>query len=64
MTAPAPVLVRIANHLRTRTGWRANATALGFGGNGITFSAIAAQLVARAILGIEDPDAGLFALEE
>ena len=30
-TAPAPVLVRIANHLRTRTGWRANATALGFG---------------------------------
>jgi glycine/D-amino acid oxidase-like deaminating enzyme len=37
---------------------------LGFGGNGITFSAIAAQLVARAILGIEDPDAGLFALEE
>lgn len=37
---------------------------LGFGGNGITFSAIAAQLVARAILGIEDPDAGLFALKE
>jgi glycine/D-amino acid oxidase-like deaminating enzyme len=36
---------------------------LGFGGNGITFSAIAAQLVSRAILGINDPDANLFALD-
>jgi glycine/D-amino acid oxidase-like deaminating enzyme len=36
---------------------------LGFGGNGITFSAIAAQLVSRAILGIPDPDANLFALD-
>lgn len=35
---------------------------LGFGGNGITFSMLAAQLVSRHILGIKDPDAGLFAL--
>lgn len=36
---------------------------LGFGGNGITFSAIAAQVVSRAILGIQDSDAELFALD-
>jgi glycine/D-amino acid oxidase-like deaminating enzyme len=36
---------------------------LGYGGNGITFSAIAAQLVRAAILGIADPDAGLFSLD-
>lgn len=35
---------------------------MGYGGNGITFSAIAAQLIQRAILGIPDPDAELFAL--
>ena len=35
---------------------------LGYGGNGITFSAIAAQVIQRAILGIADPDADLFAL--
>ncbi|WP_431280706.1 NAD(P)/FAD-dependent oxidoreductase [Humitalea sp. 24SJ18S-53] len=35
---------------------------LGFGGNGITFSAIAAQVIQRAILGLPDPDADLFAL--
>lgn len=35
---------------------------LGFGGNGITFSMIAAQILQRAILGIPDPDAALFAL--
>lgn len=35
---------------------------LGYGGNGITFSAIAAQLIQRAILGLPDPDADLFAL--
>ncbi|WP_424812975.1 NAD(P)/FAD-dependent oxidoreductase [Roseococcus sp. YIM B11640] len=33
---------------------------LGFGGNGLTFSAIAAQLIQRAILGLPDPDAELF----
>lgn len=35
---------------------------LGYGGNGITFSVIAAQLIQRAILGLSDPDAELFAL--
>jgi glycine/D-amino acid oxidase-like deaminating enzyme len=35
---------------------------LGYGGNGITFSMIAAQLIQRAILGLNDPDADLFAL--
>ncbi|MFT3987982.1 NAD(P)/FAD-dependent oxidoreductase [Aestuariivirga sp.] len=35
---------------------------LGFGGNGITFSMLAAQLVSRHIQGLKDPDAELFAL--
>lgn len=35
---------------------------LGYGGNGITFSVIAAELIHRAILGIGDPDTDLFAL--
>lgn len=35
---------------------------LGYGGNGITFSVIAAQVIQRAILGLRDPDADLFAL--
>jgi glycine/D-amino acid oxidase-like deaminating enzyme len=35
---------------------------LGFGGNGITFSMLAAQLVSRHIQGIADPDAPLFSL--
>ena len=35
---------------------------LGFGGNGITFSMLAAQLVSRQIQGITDPAAELFAL--
>ena len=35
---------------------------LGFGGNGITFSMLGAQLVSRHIQGIKDPDAGLFSL--
>lgn len=34
---------------------------VGFGGNGITFSAIAAQLLQRQLLGLPDPDADLFA---
>jgi len=37
---------------------------LGYGGNGITFSVIAAQIIQRAIIGIADPDADLFALCE
>jgi glycine/D-amino acid oxidase-like deaminating enzyme len=35
---------------------------LGFGGNGITFSMLAAQLVSRHIQDIKDPDADLFSL--
>ena len=34
---------------------------LGYGGNGITFSTVAAQLVQRAIIGLKDPDEDLFA---
>ncbi len=35
---------------------------LGFGGNGITFSAVAAQLLQRQLCGLKDPDADLFRL--
>ncbi len=35
---------------------------LGFGGNGITFSMLAAQLVSRHMQGITDPDAEIFKL--
>jgi glycine/D-amino acid oxidase-like deaminating enzyme len=34
---------------------------LGYGGNGITFSTVGAQLVQRAIIGLKDPDEDLFA---
>jgi glycine/D-amino acid oxidase-like deaminating enzyme len=34
---------------------------MGYGGNGITFSVIAAQIIQRAIQGLPDPDADLFA---
>jgi glycine/D-amino acid oxidase-like deaminating enzyme len=34
---------------------------LGYGGNGITFSMLAAQLISASIGGRRDPDAGLFA---
>jgi glycine/D-amino acid oxidase-like deaminating enzyme len=37
---------------------------LGYGGNGMTFSVIAAQIIQRAIQGLHDPDADLFALPE
>lgn len=36
---------------------------MGFGGNGITFSQIAAEMVSTAINGAQDPDAELFALK-
>ncbi|MDT6942376.1 FAD-dependent oxidoreductase [Brucella pseudogrignonensis] len=36
---------------------------MGFGGNGITFSQIAAEMVSTAINGARDPDAELFALK-
>ncbi len=35
-------------------------TALGFGGNGFTFSMLAAQIISRTIMGITDPDAEIF----
>ena len=35
---------------------------MGFGGNGITFSAIAAEMILRAILGLPDPDHAMFRL--
>ena len=35
---------------------------MGYGGNGITFSVIAAQMLQRAILGLPDPDRDLFPL--
>ena len=35
---------------------------LGFGGNGITFSMLAAQLISRHMQGIKDPDAEIFRL--
>lgn len=35
---------------------------LGYGGNGISFSVIAAQVIQRAILGLPDTDADLYAL--
>ena len=37
--------------------------ALGFGGNGIVFSMIAAELIRAAMIGEEDPDASLFSFE-
>ena len=37
---------------------------LGFGGNGITFSMLAAQIVSRHIQKIRDPDAELFAIDK
>lgn len=37
--------------------------ALGFGGNGITFSAIAAQIITDKILGKENPDEEIFSFE-
>ena len=34
---------------------------LGYGGNGITFSVVAAQMIRRLVCGLSDPDADLFA---
>ncbi|MBK5256446.1 MAG: FAD-binding oxidoreductase [Vicinamibacteria bacterium] len=34
---------------------------MGYGGNGITFSTVAAQMIQRAVIGLTDPDADLFA---
>jgi glycine/D-amino acid oxidase-like deaminating enzyme len=35
---------------------------LGFGGNGITYSRIAADIISAALMGKRDPDADLYAL--
>jgi len=48
-----PIIDRVPGHERVFA-------VMGFGGNGITFSAIAAGIVSAAILGKPDPDAGLF----
>ncbi|RVT96620.1 FAD-binding oxidoreductase [Rhodovarius crocodyli] len=37
---------------------------LGFGGNGITFSTLGAEIIQRLIDGMPEPDAGLYALRE
>ena len=37
--------------------------AFGYGGNGITFSAMAAEIVANALRGQRDEDAALYALD-
>jgi glycine/D-amino acid oxidase-like deaminating enzyme len=42
-------------------GWRNCYAVLAFGGNGITFSRIAAEVIRAQINGREDPDANLFA---
>ncbi|MBC8038817.1 MAG: FAD-binding oxidoreductase [Rhizobiales bacterium] len=41
-------------------GYKRTYAALGFGGNGITFSMLAAQIISRTIDGITDPDADVF----
>ena len=49
-----PIIDRVPGHARSFA-------VMGFGGNGITFSKIAAEIVSAAILDKPDPDAGLFA---
>jgi glycine/D-amino acid oxidase-like deaminating enzyme len=44
-------------------GYRACFAAYGYGGNGITFSAIAANMIAEAIAGRPHPNAALYALD-
>jgi glycine/D-amino acid oxidase-like deaminating enzyme len=43
-------------------GFKQTYAALGFGGNGITFSMLAAQIISRAVNGLTDPDADVFRL--
>lgn len=49
-----PIIDRVPGHERVFA-------IMGFGGNGITFSTIAAEIVSAAIAGRRDPDASLFA---
>lgn len=44
-------------------GMKRTFAVMGYGGNGITFSAVAAQLIQRAVIGLKDPDEDLFAFE-
>jgi glycine/D-amino acid oxidase-like deaminating enzyme len=41
-------------------GFKRSYSVLGFGGNGITFSMLAAHIVSRTIMGVNDPDAHIF----
>lgn len=50
-----PIIDRVRRHDRVFA-------VMGFGGNGITFSMIAAQIIAAAIAGTPDPDATLFCM--
>lgn len=52
-TSGLPLIDRLPGHSRA---W----VVAGFGGNGITFSVVAAQVVSAAINGTPDPDAALF----
>ncbi|WP_411278578.1 NAD(P)/FAD-dependent oxidoreductase [Gemmatimonas sp.] len=54
-TTALPLIDRLPG---TRHTW----VVAGFGGNGITYSMIAAQVIAAALQGARDPDAGLFML--
>jgi len=54
-TTALPLIDRLPG---TRHTW----VVAGFGGNGITYSMIAAQVIAAALQGARDPDAGLFRL--
>ncbi|HEY0930500.1 MAG TPA: FAD-dependent oxidoreductase [Gemmatimonas sp.] len=51
-----PLIDRLPGHSRA---W----VVAGFGGNGITFSVVAAQVVAAALRGERDPDAALFRID-
>jgi glycine/D-amino acid oxidase-like deaminating enzyme len=48
-------------YIGTHPNWPHAHFALGYGGNGITFSALAAQVIRDAVLGRANPDADLFA---
>ena len=41
-------------------GYKRSYAVLGFGGNGITFSMLAAQIISRTLTGITDPDLAVF----
>jgi len=45
------------------TGWKDTQFVLGFGGNGITFGAAAAELITAQLLGRPSPDAKLFSFQ-